>query len=801
MIFSDNQQPNNLSVDAGSYDVYVATCVPNNDPTADPKWNDWKRQPAVRFDGCFYGSSVVGMSYAKVSVINAPPVVKTQVNVENDATINVGDRVAIVVVVGNSTNCIFQGYATGGSILIDEKAERLSFHIAGPEWIWGAEPQNGAAIPIVGQRRRSASDDDVWILNPGQITHLYPSLNTFTDERAIFNPGGRKNMTSPDDVYLYGDNNGQCFEIPDRMNGTTPLADFWTPREACRYLDYSYNDLPLTGITNVDWDNQEVIPDTDTMGEVNIDGLGLWEAFKRAAGPKYAFYVDPRPTVQVGNVGDPAPPGGSDWGPFNFAFIVRGTGPAANLYLNKRGTTASAAIASVQRLQAVKSIDKVVNSVDCYARLLRHVKLMYYSGDTASAHAGGGNAKAKNCMLQQGWTKNDIDFGQYHLSMPGTGAAIDINSIDVAGKSDLWRDQFTTTGVNFDKYRHVMRLFVWNESGEYPATATGANAPWYSNNSTATELDWWTPDLTDIADGEGGDAGNYCRRRRRILDTVYPDPSSPDGWRRVPPTLFISSDQQNWVRVHSSNWRLDHERAAVWITARDLAEWTPLEDHSVVPEDEEEDLSNLDDARTFATLLDQGVCYLMLEGSIAADCMLKQTADRQASSGSPFVRKCAILAERDFIKTEVVDDGITSPLGIDADPIDTSDKALTYAKEGRAAWQNMNTHASILCSADWQLQAIGSMCSTINGRNLSLGGGAGGGGSGGQIVAMHLDPASCKIELLTETTALKVRKLHKLKFEHDNRKRPAGVTQAGDANPARRDPPRRKSPGRSIWHE
>lgn len=380
MIFSSSSQPSALSVDAGHYDIYVARVSGTNGTGGNPTWGNWKKVLSLRFDGAFYGSSVVGGSYCKISVCNAPPLVTTQVDVENDASLNVGDRVAIVAVTGSAQNCIFQGYATAGHILIDAKAETLTFHVVGPEWLWGGSPTGGTCKPITGQTRRIVANDDLWCPNGGVTTPL-SGLYTFTDERLIFNPTGRQNMSTPDEVVLGGKGQlGRCFEIPDRQYQGAARAAFWTVYEAARYLDLTWNDPDITGINNYNWPKDTIIDTTQSMGQVDVDGLGLWEALRKAIAPRYAFFVDPRPQ----NSGKlyPSPPSNDDWGPFNITLFERGTGDDASLYLNARGTSAANAIASVVRIPAAKSIEKVVNQAEVYARLYRHIKLQYWSGQT-----------------------------------------------------------------------------------------------------------------------------------------------------------------------------------------------------------------------------------------------------------------------------------------------------------------------------------------------------------------------------------------------------------------------------------
>ncbi len=354
--------------------------------------------------------------------------------------------------------------------------------------------------------------------------------------------------------------------------------------------------------------------------------------------------------------------------------------------------------------------------------------------------------------------KNDLDLSAYAGTLTGqTLPGVEPVTIDANGKADEWRDRYTTAGHLFPQYQHAGRLFVWNESAEYGTTDTSAGAtPVYSSTDPG-KTSWYGPDLTGIADGEGPDAGFLMRRRRKLLETCYPQVGSPDAWRREPPVLLISTDQSTWHKVPTSHWHLDAERAAIWITAHDLAAWRPLID-TELPTD-----ADSKNGPTFASLLWQGTCYMMLECTIAADSCKVLTAPWQSVSGSPFVRRAAIRAEKEFVLSEVYADGVASPLGLTAAPIDTTTQGQDFANQYRDAWQDMTTHASILTAADWPLQAIGSMVGTISGRSLSLGGGSGNSGRGAQIVGAHIDPVAMSIELLTESVALKLRAKDRLR--------------------------------------
>ena len=755
-IFSTDDSKSPLTVDVGEFDVYTAAVENGDDPTVDPTWDGWKIRPELKFLGAFYGSSIAGMSYAKIKLAPGAPEF-TNDDVEEYSNLNIGDRVCIVQSGTGSDNILFAGYCLGGRIEISGSAEALHFRIVGPEWIWGDHEVGGAWKPISGQVRRTADADDAWVADPTHINSISTQLYRFTNDRCVFNPGGRKNMTL-DDVYLDDDSTqlGRCWDTPERLVSGTLRTASWTVLQACKTLELWFNEPKTSGIANPDW-SKAGIDSTQTLPQTDVEGMGLWGAMKKACGPEYGFFVDPRGSSDW-------EPAGTQWGPFNISFFTRGQGPAVSVYLNERGTSITNARASVARLEAQKSIEKTVTKATVLCRLVRHIKLQYRGDQTPAAASA---ASQKNLLLQHGWTASDLSLGTY----VGSGiynTTIDARSIDASGStnSDLWRDQYTTRGKYFAKFQHAGRLFVWNESAEYAGTPT------YGASSTKA---YFAPSLTGIADGENADVGKLCRKRRRIIETPYYD-TSIDQWRRVRPLLFLKAvkpgteNSGTWTRVPTAHWRLDPERASIWITAPDIAEWYPLGD------DQDPVEPSINDNRSFATLLYSGDLRMTLEGSIEADCCIKQTADRQAVAGSPFVREISIRADHEYVKSEVFADGVDSQTGLTAATVDNTADAMTVATQYRNSGQDQMTHASILCSADWPLQPIGGILTTIQGRSVSMTGGPS--GRGAQIVAVHLDPESMKWEMLTESTALKLRRMDRIRV---NRKR-QGIARQTQAN-------------------
>jgi hypothetical protein len=749
-VFSDAASTSPLSVEVGRFVVMRAKVVPNENPILPPTWGSWSEEKRLKFTGAFQGSTVAGMSYATLTL--APFSVtgrgsgSKDVRMENIGAMEQGDRIAVGVLTGNlPINWIFAGYQTQGSIQVSDRAESLTFRIVGPEWVWGGAQMGGTSNPVVGQFHRTSQADDAWVANPSGYT-AFNSMARFTAVRCVFNPDGKKNM-SVADVELNADGRkGRCFETPDRPG----FCAFWTMKKAVDHIFSVFNQQSLTGIVTP---SVADLPDTRIV-ETDVDGLGLWDAVRKVIGPEYQLYVDCRPSTAIS---------GSSWGKHVIRFYRRGIdvdGTEAELWLNEIDTPIGKAKSSIVRIEAVKDIGKTVNKVTVLGSDLRCVKLQYWGSKTTTL-----GSTDKKLALQHGWAKSDLDLSLYQ-----SGNVIDVATIQSKTTilQDDWRKRYTTSGALFPANMHVMRLFIWNESGEKPV----GDGPVYGP-PPGTLGSWFAPDLTGIADGDGTNAGLYMRRRRKLLDTVYRSPGT-DARRRVRPTLFIAlvdptndALQTDWYRVQTSHYRIDEERSAVWITHPDLSRWVPLAGQKDPVE------ATTSDSRTFATLLWTGKLRLMLEATVTTDHALTAVAERQSDSGSPLVREAVVRADKDFVRSRVYADGYGSPTGMSDSPIDASADAMTLAQENRQAGQDQQTHASILVAADWPRQAIGKLVNATKGRGLNLRAGTAGAGPGAQIVAMRMDPVAMKWELLTETVALQLRRRDRLKV--------------GDTKPLKRD--------------
>lgn len=710
-------------------------------------WRSWEPDGRLKLLSIVKGSTFGGPSYAVLQVAVGQPFDDDDFYLEHVDALRTGDRVAIGNGPNNTIKWLFCGYCVQGQLEIRDGNEALVFRIAGPEWIWGAGPATGAYRPVYGQLRRESSADDDWAKNTSSTTS-YDGVKFFDDEPAVFNPDGRRNMTTADVIVAEtGTPQPKCriWESPDRKIAGELVAGHWTMREAVKSLVMTYNETAITGIqAPEDW---ESLPDTVLPATV-VDTLGLVEAVNKVMFPTYGFYVDPTPTK---------PPSGTSWGPFPLGFFAKGQGPETTLYLNELNTPMHEAVKCVSRLNVAKDASKIVNDVIVLGKALRSVKLQYHGTATKTI-----SADQKKLALQHGWKTSEADLATFATSNVVDGVSIGSKTDEVRGN---WFNRHVKSGKEYQKYAHVFRLFVWNEANEFSGTG-----PKYGTQA----MDWFAPDLTGIADDTGFNddpAEKWYRRRRPLMDTQYFQ-TSLDAWARVPVAVFIRAAGVNsdsvfteWERLSPGQYRIDPERAAIYITVDDLSLWQPL----IKQKDPEE--PTLPESRTFATLLLTGKLRMMVEATIETDYAKSSAAPIQASSGIQVQRRAVIRNQRDFLKSLAFADSVDSPLGITASPVDTTAAASALATQVRAAGQDLQPHASILVELDWPEIAIGSIINRIDGRGNGIDLRGSETGVGAQVVAKVLDPEAMKWELLTQSAVMQLRDIDRSRIVNRRRVR------------------------------
>ena len=740
---------NPVSVEVAPFTFMVSRVTPPATDGAPPTWQPFGPETRLKLLGIFYGSSIGGPSYARLRAVTGAPV-SDQIDPERVGILLPGDR----VIISQNKQPLFGGYMVQGELGIEDDAETLQYRLAGPEWAWGAGGRgSGSFQAIRGQRRRNAKADEDWTADDSAVAGVGDQINV-TAERCTFNAGGRRNMTTAD-VQLGGASGalGRIFESPDRKVNGTLAADWWTVNRAAKLLVELINNPDLTGIQAItDWAAVDaILGAAKSMRDVQVDGLGLWDALAKVLGPEFFFYVDPRPQKV------------DTWGNFRVRFAGRTDdidGTEADFWLDARGTSVADGKPCVRRLQAVKTIERTVNQVTVLGRAVRHVRLVYWGKETGNKKDAG-----KQLALQHGWNPGLADLHDYAKS----GKVNIATAQDTDEKYKNWRDRHVVRGKDFDAYKAAFRLFTWNEANELQGAA-----PKYGNGYTGVEVAWYAPDLSGIADGAGlfdpaKGLGEYCRRRRPVLDTQYLD-GQLDQWRRVKPKLWIAAVPETgeqteptpdkFVSVPNDKWALDPERAAVWITEPDLLLWTPLMSE---PTADSGDTTVVPDDRSFASLLYSGRLRMILEGSVETDWALEGAAPRTDDSGSPVVREALVRADDVYAYSAEGPSAIGSPVAdsLAGTPVDQREDAQSYAEQLRAGGQDEQVHSSLLATGTWGVQGIGKMIYAIYGRYINLSSTS---GRGAQIVAAHLDPDALAMEYLTESAAMELRKDDRVKL-------------------------------------
>jgi len=692
-------------------------------------WGAMTHQPRLKPINMSRGSSVTGMSEATLKLV---PLATAGGDLDVTAGVTVlkrGDRVSIGVQEGESVRWLWAGYCVRDVVNVGEEAENRTWKCLGPEWFWGSDsPNAGAGALVYGQSRMLPDGDDGYLSDIYEYVVAFDEHALFTGLPTVFNPLGRPNAHAGQAKLTTGTPGieGIIFTEPDKKIGTDIVAVHWGICDAARWLTLTFNDPAVTKIDVDDWAATETVLQSagGQIRDVDVNGLSLWAALKRAIGPNYAFYVDPKPTDGA-------------WGGFKLVFFARTSGDAASFTLNARGTAASAAVASVTRLQASFDVTKTATRAYAYGKRLRHIVLRYHGCRTTTLAAG-----KKPLSLQHGWTEAITDYAA------GDPLQVDLAALDSLSKAEEWQERYTTKGSEFDKYKHVFRLFIWNEAGEWHGPG-----PTYAPNAG---MDWISPDLADLF------APNlHTRRRRRLLDTIYRN-TAGDEFYRVPPAVFLAYDKAEaandgaesltaWIKVASSNYRLDESRGALWFTHQDLAQWTPFLDAALENERDGSDT----DQQTFATLLAQGRLRIAIECCVEDDMGLEGDSTFNApTAGIPMMRKVVSFAGARYLKVTKYDDGQGFIMANSGDAIDDTDALTELAEQIRDAGQDATIHTSILAAADWPSQSIGKFITTIAGRNISL---ASSGTRATQIVAAVMDVEAMKWEYLTESAALALR--------------------------------------------
>ena len=716
-----------------------------------PTYGAFAVEKRLKVLDCFVGSSIVGMSFARLELVLGEPT--TSINVEDlGSVLSRGDRVLIGVrdaaYPATTYRWVWAGYCTRVQLTIGAN-EQCIYRCMGPEWLWGEGQTRGASRVFHGQLRRKGTADDTWAANPTGVTTTATNLIGFSAEPAVFNPGGRANMTTQNVELIAAAGPqpqvlGRVWENADRRISGTDYAAKWTVKQACK-LAMALRNAAVSGIATPDFDSITDIADGDILRQTSIEGLGLWGALREICGAKYGFWIDPTPSSMA-------------WAGFTIKFFSRAGNGAASLQLDPQGTNAIDATPCISRLDLTSDIEKVTNKVTVYGRKLYHLSLRYLGGDTPA------NGSKVN-LLQHGWNKGQGDLAVYSQNTNPkyeSGSSdlakkprweIDEVTISKLGKTEEWRRKYTTIGVDYEANRHVFRLFVWNEAGEWRGNGTDAQKPRYysTSNTNGASFDWVNPSVKAV----WGGTPEHVRRRRPLRDGKWRD-NTVDSFRRIQPMVFMAIMGADgvtlgpWFKMPTGKYKFDEERAAIWITAEDLAVWTPFDSL------QNDDLNLPNDGRTFATLLLQGVLRLAIEGCVEGDDFKLAAPAIPADSGSPFYREVAFGGSAEFIKIADYNAGdgfvLTTPT---ANLVDDTADATTVANAILDAGKDAQVHSSIAVEPDWPRQSVGKTIATIAGRGIPMMAGQSAlSGRPAQIVAYRMDCEAMKWELMTESAAL-----------------------------------------------
>lgn len=748
--------------------VYVSRCIgAAPDANSSPKFSSFKLETRLNVLDIFMGSNLGGQSYAKLAIASGQPN-GPQVDPENaDVVLSCGDRIAIGFQNGNGVRWRFAGYVVTAALLIEDKSEQMTYKVIGPEWPLGDPSAQGAYSLVFGQVRRGSIVDDSWSKDISRET-VFEDLDILVDERCIFNPDGRGNMSSVDAVLTPNGVamvKGRIFDEPDRKINSVVVTGLWNVLQATKILTTFYNNPKVTNIIGPrKWEtlpfteDDPMRPSDPSTNEVDCNGLPLWQALTKVLAPRFGFYIDPTPSGI----------NGTDWGNFQINFFGRSQGtnsntPNASLSLNPRGTPMSQADPCIVRIESARDTSKICNNVTTIGKSVAHIRLVYWGAVQLTD-------KQKVTALQPLWDNNADKLADYG-SIDDQGNKV-VNSATVEKTTDArtkWLTQYVATGQTHGNHENAFRKFGWNEAGEYD----GLLSPY---GPTIT-VPVFRPEIYEVVYDLLSKTKGFFRRRRPMMDAAFMPVNAVDDWQKQPATLYMAiassatdSNFKSWKWKEISRWQyeLDPYRAAIRFTADNLVDWKPF------AKDDKDDQPTPDqktpqDERNYATLLYSGVLRMCLEGTVEMDTPLTSTSAPDQFSGTPYYRNIFVNGGSTFLKTFVYDDDLSSPMKDGAGnarvplSIDRTAECDAYTERLRDTGEQQSVHASITVEGDWPLQVIGSVITEISGRKIRMTSSPAG-GRGAQIVAVRLDIQNGVWEYLTESAALALREKDRVRF-------------------------------------
>lgn len=583
-----------------------------------------------------------------------------QENIGNVRWIQSGSR--IVLKNNNDDTEWFTGFVGQDETLVQgsPQAEGYSLTVYGPEWLLDGEIVEGMWF--------AKNETDIKILIGTDTDEDRTSANVeFTDLPAIFNEGGKPNMSEeawiPDEADA--SEGYAVFVPPDRKTSET-TAQLWTAFKAIRAIDWLLDRDAIISQVETNWVAiKKVLGDT-VIGEVDVDGLSLLASYRAILGPiGFGF--------KLSVVSD-----GKDSFEFSvYSLRGEGSGSTPNLPVIGSGATAiEGARGEVSRLVMLRDAHLIANEIN-----VRGSRKLYSIEHKFTGQTGRIDDLYPAWEDAQASVTEFIEDGAFKIASLQTNSKI--------------KDRYNRSGKLWSTYKNWFRLFVYNEDGALDISEYGEDGIPTKDN------------LGDL--GEALTPRPYKNRNLRDTDGRRFDPQI---------TMSVVHDGQTFTVDATKDFDILPDRAGILLKT-DLykipatgipTSWTPWADSLNIDGEKSEAMASLNYMEAlYNALTSQGDDKLTITvtATMASTEVVQGTAKRKTSSPLHLTRKRLIRNESLQWR-----DGV--------DSIDDSNTAKALADTIQLADDAEIGHTSILLQKVTRSYPPGTKVTGTSGRVIDL---------------------------------------------------------------------------------
>ena len=657
---------------------------------------------------------------------------------EEDAFL-AGDRVRLVTAHGGGPRGTaltewFRGYVAQERLLIQAPpaGETQEVGAYGPELLLAGKVVSGQwhAAPETDEALTGGTFSPGQLVRDGAFRSHLP---------VIFNERGRPNASpgevAGNDAQWRLDSGaeaataaGRAFEAPGRRVLTDAAryeAQMWRAGPAVQSLIEVVDDYAVISPESMAMFPAELFD--RTIGEVNVEGMGLLEALRAVLRPiGYGFCTEPWARQDGRHVLRVFALHGSTEGsrvlrPY-MAPIHGG-----DVHISDR----QGRQAEVQRIEYVRDNHNVANDVAVVGDQKRKQVTLTFS-------AGGSE-------LRPAWDTSVHDLADW-----ASGDVIDPMQWPAEGSAGLtveyFDEHYAYGAQGHADCRHVFRSFAWNEDAALNDVIGGPG---------------------DAASFGAGSGGHYIRRPRPLGPTFLRDEA--DAMVRNFPAfvqLGVDGDDASWIQVPAVIWT---DRAGLTIPVNPLSGWYPYADEysrHATSQSESETLFATYGMCSYLTLLHNALrnggthkLRLRVIGSVECDEAVTGRAARRAARSWPFPAAKPLRAGPRVRDREVPDGSDPFELAPGRhDTRDDSADAADYAESVRDVMEDEVGHGSIVLRHVTRAYAPGDVIPATQGRVIDLTVRTGERTHAPVVVGVNWDlrPGRNKTELVLDTPLLGV---------------------------------------------